>query len=177
MTHQQHVNLVQKAITQKGEIWADLGSGDGAFTLALADLIGKDGAIYSVDQDSKRLDNQKNEFQTHFPDSKITFIQSDFTQQLNLPLLDGIVMANSLHYVKDQKFFLQLLPTYLKPHGKLILVEYNTDKGQTPWVPYALSFKTFKHVAEQTGWTNIKLLEKIPSVYWNEMYSAQAIKS
>jgi len=176
MTHQQHVHLIQKAITKKGGIWADLGSGDGAFTLALADLIGSDGHIYSIDQDSKRLINQKKEFAKHFPNTHITFIEADFTRKLNLPLLDGIIMANSLHYVENQTEFLRHLQTYLKPSAQLILVEYNTDEGQAPWVPYALSFETFKQLAEQTGFTNIKLLEKIPSEYWNEMYSAEAIR-
>lgn len=176
MTHQEHVHLIQKAITQKGGIWADLGSGDGAFTLALADLLGKDAIIYSLDQDNQRLEKQKNEFQKYFPNTKVTFIHTDFTQQLDLPLLDGIIMANALHYVHDQATFLQHLQTYLKPHGKLILIEYNTDEGQAPWVPYAISFEKFSQLAQETGWKDIQLLEKIPSTYWNEMYSAEATK-
>jgi len=176
MTHEEHVHLIQKAFSKKGGVWADLGSGDGAFTLALADLIGNNGQIYSIDKDQKRLGNQKQEFQNMFPQTHITYAKADFTKPLDLPLLDGIIMANSLHYVKDQSTFLGKIKQCLKPHGKLVLVEYNTDEGQAPWVPYALSFKKFETLAENTGWTTIKLLEKIPSSYWNEMYSAEAIK-
>jgi ubiquinone/menaquinone biosynthesis C-methylase UbiE len=176
MTHQEHVHLIQKAITQKSGIWADLGSGDGAFTLALADLLGKNAIIYSLDLDNQRLEKQKLEFQKHFPNTQVTFIQADFTQQLELPPLEGIMMANALHYVQDQTSFLKHLHAYLKPSGKLVLIEYNTDKGQAPWVPYALSFEKFNKLAQESGWKDIQLLEKIPSTYWNEMYSAEAIK-
>lgn len=176
MTHEEHVHLIQKAITHEGGVWADLGSGKGAFTLALADLLGKDATIYSIDQDNQRLDDQKKEFVKYFPGSNVTFIQADFTKPLDLPLLDGIIMANSLHYVKDQQRFLEKLQTYLKPHGELVLVEYNTDDGEAPWVPYALSFEKFTQLAKNHGWEDIQLLEKIPSTYWNEMYSAHAIR-
>ena len=51
MNHNDHVNLLRKGIPEKGGLWADLGSGTGAFTLALADLIGSTGHIYSIDKD------------------------------------------------------------------------------------------------------------------------------
>ncbi len=52
MIHEDHVNLLRKGILEPGGVWADLGSGAGAFTLALADLIGSTGEIYSVDKDA-----------------------------------------------------------------------------------------------------------------------------
>lgn len=176
MTHSQHVNLIQKAIPQQGGRWADFGSGDGAFTLALRDLAGPDVEIYSIDQDNTRLAAQEMEFTKHFPDTKITFLHEDFTKPLHLLPLEGIIMANSLHYVKQQTNFLPNLQTYLKPGGKLVLVEYNIDTPN-PWVPYPLSFKTFEHLTKTSNFIQIKLLKKIPSSYWEEMYCAEAIKS
>lgn len=174
MTHEEHKNLIRKAIPKRGGVWADFGSGDGAFTLALRDLAGDDVQIYSIDKDEERLEIQKGEFERMFPDSKIQFVATDFTKPLNLPSLDGLIMANSLHYVKEQKAFLIDLQKYFKPHGKLVLVEYNIDKGN-PWVPYPLSYSSFEKVAKEAGFIKTELLEKIPSTYWDEMYSAQAI--
>ena len=45
MNHQDHVNLLRGGVLSTGVIWADLGSGTGAFTLALADLLGGTGEI------------------------------------------------------------------------------------------------------------------------------------
>lgn len=173
MQHSEHVNLIKKAITKRGGVWADFGSGEGAFTLALRDLAGKDVEIYSIDTDKERLKKQKEAFASLFPESKVNFIQADFINDLDLPLLDGIVMANSLHYVENQHSFLTSMQKYLKPQGKLVLVEYSIDVSNQ-WVPYPLSFPSFAHLAQEVGFKNVELLEKIPSTYWEEMYSAQA---
>src|SRR5690348_13016244 len=125
MQHSEHVNLIKKAFHETGGVWADLGSGDGAFTLALRDLAGTGVKIYSIDSDATRLSRQKEIFEKQFPYTNIQYVVKDFTEDLDLPKLDGILMANSLHYVQDQVSFLtQLKQTYLKPHGKLVLVEY-----------------------------------------------------
>lgn len=174
MTHQEHVHLIKQAISTKGGVWADLGSGEGAFTLALRDLAGADVEIYSIDTDAKRLQEQQQVFARQFPGTQIHFLEKDFTNPLELPPLDGILMANSLHYVREHELFLSKLKKYLKPKGKLVLIEYSIDEGQPPWVPYPLSFSTFEKVAQEAGFTNVRLLEKIPSTYWDEMYCAAA---
>ena len=61
MVHRDHVSLIEKSI-KKGGIWADFGSGEGAFTLALRDVAGEDVEIYSIDADSHALQKQKNYF-------------------------------------------------------------------------------------------------------------------
>jgi len=171
MQHEDHVNLLKKAIQKTGGTWADFGSGDGAFTLALSDLVGAKAQIYSIDKDKKRLENQEDKFKHKFPNTDITFILMDFTKELKLPLLDGILMANSLHYVKDQLNFFSFLKTYLKPNGKIIIIEYNIDKSN-PWVPYPLSFESFKLLAKKAGFKDTKLCSRVDSSYWNEMYCA-----
>ena len=59
MDHTDHLELIRDGIQDQGGIWAEFGSGRGAFTLALAELIGLQGEIYSVDQDRKALKVQK----------------------------------------------------------------------------------------------------------------------
>ncbi len=55
MNHADHVRLLRGGVPAPGGVWADFGSGEGAFTLALADLLGTSGEIYSVDQDAGAL--------------------------------------------------------------------------------------------------------------------------
>src|SRR5689334_3109727 len=125
MQHKDHVYLLRKGIPESGGTWADLGSGTGAFTLALADLLGSAGHIYSLDKDSGSLREQQRAMRSAFPSVSVEYMNADFTQQLNLPLLDGILMANSLHYVRQKEPVLRKLRSYLRPGGRLIIVEYN----------------------------------------------------
>src|SRR4051812_11083207 len=99
MTHTDHVQLIKDGIMSSGGAWADLGSGAGAFTLALRDVAGPEVEILSVDQDAGALIQQRQAMDSHFPETTIQYIQADFSQPLNLPALDGMIMANSLHFI------------------------------------------------------------------------------
>ncbi len=174
MDHNDHVFLIRKGIPGPGGVWADLGSGWGAFTLALADLIGPTGHIFSVDKDRRALGEQERAMHARFPNISITNLHADFTQRLNLPLLDGVVMANSLHFLRTKDATLQLVRSYLKPQGRLLIVEYNTDRGNL-WVPYPFSYPTWEVMARQNGFTSTSLLETRPSRSFSGMYSALSI--
>jgi ubiquinone/menaquinone biosynthesis C-methylase UbiE len=171
MNHKDHVYLLQKGVPEQGGTWADLGSGAGAFTLALADLLGPAGQIYSVDKDKGALREQERAMGANFPTIAVHYTDADFTLRLDLPLLDGIVMANSLHYVRQKDPVLQLVRSYLRPGGRLILVEYNSDRGNM-WVPYPLSTKTWEALAGRNGFAGTRLLATVPSRFFGEIYSA-----
>lgn len=175
MNHHDHVNLIQNGIP-KGGTWADLGSGRGAFTLALADCIGAENShIYSVDLDNRALKNQEIRLQAEFPNNQVTFIQADFTHPLELPPLDGILMANSLHFVRDKKEVVQQLATMLKPDGRLVLVEYNTNNGNYA-VPYPMTFETWEALSERWGFARTELLATRPSRFLGEFFSSVSFK-
>lgn len=174
MNHTDHVNLIRAGIHQPNGIWADLGAGAGAFTLALADLLGEGAQIYSIDRDASALNQQRAAMRQQFPKRAISYHNADFTGKLDLPALDGVVMANSLHFVKQKEPVLALVRGYLKPGGQLILVEYNTDQGNT-WVPYPLSFERWRTLANKNGFSDTRLLSARPSRFLNEIYSALSL--
>src|SRR5665811_1109669 len=142
MDHRDHVGLIREGVLGGGKTWADLGSGEGAFTLALADLLGPTGSIHTVDRDGRAVGVQVRALREAFPSVGLTPVVADFTLPLELPPLDGIVMANSLHFVRDKLGVLGLVRGYLRPAGRLVLVEYDTDHGN-PWVPFPLSFRSW----------------------------------
>src|SRR5450756_884500 len=103
MDHRDHVRLLREGVLGGGKMWADLGSGQGAFTLALADLLGPTGSIYSVDRNSRAIQVQVRALRDAFPSVSVTPLIADFAMPLELPPLDGIVMANSLHFERDKR--------------------------------------------------------------------------
>ena len=171
MDHNDHVFLLRKGVPNLGGIWADFGSGAGAFTLALADLIGPTGSIYSVDKDRAALREQERAMHSRFPGTTVSYITGDFTRRLELPPLDGIVMANSLHFLREKDAMLQLVRGYLKPGGRLLIVEYTADHGNM-WVPYPFSYGTWEKMARKNGFSTIQQLATVPSRFFGGMYSA-----
>ncbi len=191
MNHRDHVDLLRGAIRDLGGRWADLGSGEGSFTLALRELVGSEAEIFSIEKDRSRLEEQKERFNDKFPDSNVQFMHADFTQPLNpstslttalagdaggtglsASSLDGIVMANSLHFIRDKERLLRDLRGYLKPNGRFILVEYNVDSGNR-WVPHPISFEAFRTLAPRAGLSEPRLLATKPSSFLREIYSAE----
>jgi ubiquinone/menaquinone biosynthesis C-methylase UbiE len=161
------IALLRAGVTTKGGRWADLGAGDGAFTFALAQLLGPGAQITAVDRDSgslKRLASAAD-------GAPIETVVADFTRPLNLSGLDGVVMANSLHFVREKAPVLASVRDTLRPGGILILVEYETDKGN-PWVPHPFSFATWQGMAAAAGFEQTHLLHRYPSRYFGSMYSA-----
>jgi ubiquinone/menaquinone biosynthesis C-methylase UbiE len=177
MDHPDHVKLLEPANLSRAGIWADFGAGSGAFTLALSELVGLNAEIYAIDKDRAGLGKLERSHREHFGTSQnLHLVRADFTGALSLPPLDGIVMANSLHFFKDKEKVLRHVRTFLKLNGALLLVEYNADSGN-PWVPYPLSFETYRALAPRAGFSEPNLLGKIPSRFLREFYSAVAYRA
>src|SRR5678815_372327 len=98
MNHTDHVNLIRAAIPTAGGVWADFGAGTGAFTLALADCLGSSGTIHAIDQDEAALRQNQQAVVARFPDIASHYLVADFTKPLPLPPLDGLIIANALHF-------------------------------------------------------------------------------
>jgi ubiquinone/menaquinone biosynthesis C-methylase UbiE len=175
MDHRDHVELLRDGVIGGGPVWADLGSGEGAFTLALADILGSTGSIHSVDRDGRALRIQLEKLQAAFPDVAVTQLAADFTQPLELPPLDGIVMANSLHFIRDKGPVLELVRGYLKPGGRFVLVEYDSDRGN-PWVPYPMTFPTWAAIAADAGFRETQKVASAPSRFLGSIYSALSVR-
>lgn len=177
MNHADHVSLLQPAGLPQGGTYADLGAGSGAFTLALRELVGLDATIYSVDRDTSALRDLENAHRLRFKTTgTLILLPNDFSRHLELPPLDGIVMANSLHFFKDKEKILRHVRDFLSPNGVLILIEYNVDRGNL-WVPHPLSFETFRTLAPRAGFTEPRLLAAAPSRFLKGFYSAAAYRS
>jgi len=173
--HRDLVSLIREGVEDRPGEWADLGSGGGAFTLALAELLGPDGRIHSVDRDPHALERQRRVMGGRFTGSRVSYQAADFSRPLELPPLDGVVMANSLHFVRRKEPVLELVRGYLKPGGRLVLVEYDTDRGN-PWVPHPLSYPSWERLSRAAGFEDTRLLKRVPSSVLGAIYSASSRK-
>ena len=148
--------------------WADLGCGTGLFTFALSSLLQPGSSIYAVDQ--------KVSLKTQSTPNHVTIhpLKTDFEKQdLGLRDLDGILMANSFHYIKDKSALLQRLKPLLRPKHFFLIVEYDTDKPVSTWVPYPLTFSALQSLFHAAGYSTITRLADQPSIYNNNnIYSA-----
>ena len=154
------------ALKNSPEIWADLGCGAGTFTEALSNILPENSEIIAIDKSQQKLPL------SYQNSVKIAFLHSDFEkEELQLPSLDGILMANSIHYVKNKSELLKRLITLFKERPKFLLVEYDTSSAN-PWVPFPLPFSELKKLFDDVGLTSIEKIGERNSLYGEKMYSA-----
>ena len=165
------IALIEKGAPKNNEkeVWADLGAGNGLFTTALATLLPKGSTLLAIDKDAKSLST----IEISINDIILEKIQLDFNREiLDLEQLNGILMANSLHFVNDKKSFLLGIKKKLKAYGRIILVEYERDKAN-PWVPYPINYVSLQKLSEDCGFGSIHKIGEAPSRYQQgTMYSA-----
>ena len=163
------VSLIQTPLLTRSHPtrWADLGAGSGLFTKALAGLLYTGSEICAVDK------KQVSDISGFPQDIQLRQLTLDFvTDQLPFSELDGILMANSFHYVKEKVVFIKKLGQALKKTGMLILVEYDSNIPVGNWVPYPVDFLNLKTIFMRAGFGIVEKLREYPSVYGRTMYSA-----
>jgi len=139
--------------------WADLGCGNGLFTTVLSARLHSGSCIYAID---KRLPSG---IQILNKEVTITPVQADFVEDdLILHGLSGVLMANSLHYVKNKTALLQKLKTYLLPGAVFIIIEYDTTRANQ-WVPYPLPFVELQGLFAANGFRHIQKTGERKSLY------------
>jgi len=172
--HADHVALLRPAVVPGGT-WADIGAGEGAFTLALADLLGPGGRIVAVDRDGGALRQNERAVRARFPATRLTVLVADLSGPLDLPELDGIVSANSLHYVpRDRQVeVVRALAAHIRPGGRFVVVEYDADRGN-PWVPHPFSYRSWERLAVAAGLVDTHRIGRVPSRFLGAIYSAES---
>lgn len=157
------IDLIIKGVNQQGppQTWADLGAGSGLFSRALSALLPEKSIIHAVDKNYKA--GQK--IQSEKASTQIVLTKKDFiASSPDIPGLDGLLMANSLHFVEDKLTFLQQIKSILKPHGRIIIVEYDTDEPNR-WVPWPVSCKNLQQFLTKHGIGILQKLAEQSSVY------------
>jgi SAM-dependent methyltransferase len=159
--------LIAPAIHGAAGVWADLGAGTGVFSRALASLLGPTGRVYAVDRDPavRRLARYDG----------LVALHADFTTELELPPLDGALLANSLHFVpvEEQARVVRRIAQLVRPGGRLVVVEY---EGRAPsrWVPFPVSLERFGALVKEAGLGAPIRVGSRRSAFGGTMYAAVA---
>lgn len=159
MELQTAIDLIRPGVIPASGTWADLGAGTGLFTEALFAIL-QSGKVIAMDKSPHALYALK-------PPPHVSFeiLEGDFTKTLPLPEVDGILMANALHYAPDHVAVLQNVLKHLRPGGTFLLIEYDTDKANPPWVPYPLSQQRAEMLFSDVGLKNVHIVGKQSSIY------------
>jgi len=154
------IHLINSANTSLGGIWADIGAGTGLFCQALDQLLPLEASIYAVDKNPHVLYNLSLSKGRNFH-----IVEGNFEQKMELPICDGILMANALHYSRNPQKTLENILQYLRVGSELLIIEYETSIPNPPWVPYPLPFSTLEKILKQFPLSDPIEIGRVPSRY------------
>jgi SAM-dependent methyltransferase len=158
--------FIAGAVGESGGTWADIGAGNGTFTRALLSLLAPGSRIYAIDRDQAAI-----EVLAKFG-AEVVPIRADFSRELPLPdgvELDGIVLANALHFVPDAAAVLERLVMLVRSTGRVVIVEYDR-RARSRWVPYPIASAEWPELAKEAGLVNPRITGRRQSEYAGELY-------
>jgi ubiquinone/menaquinone biosynthesis C-methylase UbiE len=170
------VALIAAAVPHGAVTWADLGAGDGTFTRALVELLGPGARIYAVDRDARALAVLRRWAARE--GANVIALEGDFTGSLELPRLgdarlDGLLLANTLHFIRDADVVLARLAALVRPGGRVVIVEYDR-RAANRWVPYPISVERLPALAAAAGLSTPAITATRPSAFGGMLYVAAA---
>jgi 2-polyprenyl-3-methyl-5-hydroxy-6-metoxy-1,4-benzoquinol methylase len=115
-----------------GDKVADVGAGTGAFSLPLARTVGPPEKLYAVDIAPGLLDYIAQKAKKEKVDN-IQTVKGEFSDP-KLPTrdVDLAFFHDVLHHIENRHAYLKALATYMKPTGRIALIEMNRDDPNTP---------------------------------------------
>jgi ubiquinone/menaquinone biosynthesis C-methylase UbiE len=147
--------------------WCDLGCGRGTFTTALAHSLAPGSTIHAVDLNPEALKYVPD----HYDGIEVRKMLGNIgSPSLRLPPVDGILMANTLHFIQEQQALLKRL---LSVTDRFLVVEYERSKPNR-WGPYPVGFERLHELFIKAGVERVERGATRPSLFGGMMYSALA---
>ena len=122
----QVTNIIKTLKVRSGQRIADIGAGSGLFTRPLAQRAGDKGVVYAVDIDPELLKHVEKTAQ----EQKLTNIKTILgaVDDPKLPeAIDLIAIIDTLHHIGNQAEYLKGLKKYLKPDGRIAIIDFSKD--------------------------------------------------
>lgn len=160
-------DLIADAVGNAGAIWADIGAGSGTFTRALRSLLPRESQTYAIDNDPQAIRELRQI-------DGVIVVEGDFAREIawpgeSPPSLDGILLANALHFVRDAEDVLRRLVRLVRPGGRVVIVEYDR-RAVSAWVPFPVRADRWPALAHAAGLTNARITARTPSRYAGDLY-------
>src|SRR5262245_40239085 len=112
-----------------GNVVADIGAGSGVFEAPLAHAVAPGGLVYAVDIEPGLIDHITQRA-AEMKLSNVKGVVGKFTDP-NLPArnVDLAFINDVLHHIEDRASYLKNLAGYLKPGGRIAVVDFIPGKG------------------------------------------------
>ncbi len=122
-------DVVSKLRLAPGMAVADIGAGTGLFEGALAGAVSPGGTVYAVDVEQGLLDHISQRAK-ELKVSNVRVVLGKFTDPaLPVRTVDVALINDVLHHIEDRQTYLKNLAGYVKPGGRIAVIDFRPGLG------------------------------------------------
>jgi len=126
--------VIEKLRLKPGDIVADIGSGSGVFSIPMAKAIAPNGILYAVDIDQKMLDYVVARAKKEGVTNLRTVLGEYDDPKLPVKDVDVAFFHRVLHMIEHRQTYLNATATYLKPDGRIVVIDKNREDSPDSWM-------------------------------------------
>jgi ubiquinone/menaquinone biosynthesis C-methylase UbiE len=129
------MEIVDACQLKPGMVVADIGAGTGLFTRLMAPKLGPRGKLFAVDITRKFLDYIEKTCAQQKISGVETVLSNDTSVSLPRDSIDLAFICDTYHHFEYPYKMLASIRTALRPGGRMILIDFQREKGVSPgWV-------------------------------------------
>lgn len=121
--------IIEKLALKPGQVVADVGAGPGVISLPMARTVGPTGKVYAVDIDQAFIDHINMRAKEQKIDNVKAVLGTFTDPALPAADVDVALFHDVLHHIKDRAEYLKNTAKYLKPGGRIAIVELDPKTG------------------------------------------------
>ncbi|HUY19224.1 MAG TPA: methyltransferase domain-containing protein [Candidatus Binataceae bacterium] len=126
--------VIAKLKLKPGDVVADIGSGSGAFSIPMAKAIAPNGTLYAVDIDQKMLDYVAKRAKEAGVTNLHTVLGGYDDPKLPVKNVDVAFFHRVLHMIEHREAYLDAVAKYLKPDGRVVVIDKNPEDSPDNWM-------------------------------------------
>jgi len=115
-----------------GTVAADIGAGDGKYTLAAVERVGAAGRVYATEIDAKKLEELKTQVAKRKLGNVVVVESKEADTNLPAGCCDAIFLRHVYHHLTKPAEFAASLVRSLKPGGRLAIIDFAARAGLDP---------------------------------------------
>ena len=155
--------LLQALELKPGQVVADIGAGNGYYSLRIAKLIGKTGRVLAVDIQPEMLKLLKLRAESEGIENVEPILSTLIDPKLPADSCDTILLVDVYHEFSHPEHVLRGLRASLKPEGRLVLVEFRTEDPNVPIKPlHKMSKEQMLKELPPNGFRLVKQFDELP---------------
>jgi cyclopropane fatty-acyl-phospholipid synthase-like methyltransferase len=157
--------VLSRLSLKPGMVVADIGAGSGLFSRPLAKAVAPGGKVYSVDIQQDLLDYINKRAKEENIRNIQTVLGGYNDPKLPARDVDLAFINDVLHHIENRAAYLKALGTYIKPTGRIAIIEMNKDDPNTPHKSQPELLVSREQIAQWMSDAGFKPVQEYPDVF------------